>query len=290
MIRLIDTVSRNINKSLLVSLLLFLVASCYGNELSTNPDKILEFGNHLFKQKDYLRAAIEYERFLYLSNTQNDTIIFKTGLCHQFRERYDYAIESFKTVTLNDSSDLYSTARLAIMYNYSKLQKWDDIRSFDYQNDNEFYFYYLATMELDSVEWDSDLFNNVKDDSLRSALSRIDSERHRIKPKSALFSSVLSTILPGLGKAYIKRSGDALFASGMTGFAALISWKAFEANLIITGIITSGITLSFYLGTIYGSYIGTQLYNESLKKNWFDHLEEFNPVTKNPYWLTWQKK
>ena len=290
MTRFIDTISRNINKFLLISLVFSLVAPCYGNELSTNPDKILEFGNHLFKQKDYLRAAIEYERFLYLSNTKNDTIIFKTGLCHQFRERYDYAIESFKKVVRNDSSDLYFPARLAIMYNYSKLQKWDDIRSFGYQNDDEFYFYYLAIMELDSIEWNADLFNNVKDDSLRSALFRIDNERQRIKPKSALFSSVLSTIMPGLGKVYIKRSGDALFASGMTGFAALVSWKAFEANLIITGVITSGITLSFYLGTIYGSYIGAQLYNESLKDNWFDHLEELNPVTKNPYWLTWQKK
>ncbi|MBU4444049.1 hypothetical protein KJ656_03060 [bacterium] len=290
MTRFIDTISRNINKFLLISLVLFLVAPCYGNELSTNPDKILEFGNYLFEQKDYLRAAIEYERFLYLSNTQNDTIIFRTGLCHQFRERYDYAIDSFKKVVRSDSSNLYSTARLAIMYNYSKLQKWNDIRSFGYQNDNEFFFYYLATMELDSIEWDPDLFNNVMDDSLRSALYRIDSERHRIKPKSALFSSVLSTIIPGLGKAYIKRSGDALFASGMTGFAALVSLKAFEANLIITGVITSGITLSFYLGTIYGSYIGAQLYNESLKENWIDHLEEFNPVTKNPYWLAWQKK
>ena len=290
MIRFIDTISRNINKFLLISLVLFLVAPCYGNELSTNPAKILEFGNHLFKQKDYLRAAIEYERFLYLSNEQNDTILFKTGLCHQFRERYEYAIESFKKVIQSDSSNLISPARLAIMYNYSKLQKWDDIRSFGYQNDDEFYFYYLATMELDSIEWDPDLFNNVLDDSLRSALYRIDSERHRIKPKSALFSSVLSAIMPGLGKAYIKRSGDALFASGMTGFAALVSWKAFEANLIITGVITSGITLSFYLGTIYGSYIGAQLYNESLKEKWFEYLEEFNPVTKNPYWLTWQKK
>ncbi len=286
----IDTISRNINKSLLVSLVLLFVAPCYGNELSTNPGKILEFGDHLFKQTDYLRAAIEYERFLYLSNTQNDTIIFKTGLCHQFRERYDYAIESFKKVVRSDSSSLYSTARLAILYNYSKLHKWDNIRSFGYQNDDEFYFYYLATMELDSIEWNPNLFNHVKDDSLRSALYRIDSERHRIKPKSALFSSILSTIMPGLGKAYINRSGDALFASGMTGFAALVSYKAFEANLIITGVITSGITLSFYLGTIYGSYIGTQLYNESLKRNWFDHLGGFNPVTKNPYWLTWQKK
>ena len=290
MIRFIYTISRNINKFLLISLVLSLVAPCYGNELSTNPAKILEFGNHLFKQKDYLRAAIEYERFLYLSNEQNDTILFKTGLCHQFRERYDYAIESFKKVVRNDSLDLYFPVRLAIMYNYSKLQKWDDIRSFGYQNDDEFYFYYLATMELDSIEWDPDLFNNVLDVSLRSALYRIDSERHRIKPKSALFSSVLSAIMPGLGKAYIKRSGDALFASGMTGFAALVSWKAFEANLIITGVITSGITLSFYLGTIYGSYIGAQLYNESLKEKWFEYLEEFNPVTKNPYWLTWQKK
>jgi len=41
---------------------------------------------------------------------------------------------------------------------------------------------------------------------------------------------------------------------------------------------------------IYGSYIGTQLYNESLREKLTEKLEQLNPVQKNPYWLKWQKK
>jgi len=288
--RFIAMMSEKVNKILLVVILLVLFHQLPAYGLSTDTGKVLEFADHLFKTEDYLRAAIEYERYLFLSNSENDTIQFKIGLCHQFRERYDYAVQSFLQLINLDNSELTSTARIALLYNRYKLQDWETIRGFDYQNDAEFYFCYLADLHQDSVSVTVNKFEVISDDSLRSVLLNIEHQRSHIKQKSPAVSSLLSAVVPGLGKTYIKRPGDALFSFGMTSFAGIVTWQAFKANLLITGIVSSGITLSFYLGTIYGSYIGAILYNESLNDELIEQLEQHNPVTENPYWLSWLKK
>jgi len=289
-IRFIAMISEKTGKLLLAIIILAFFGQLSASELSTDSKKVLEFADHLFKTEDYLRAAIEYERFLFLSDSDNDTILFKIGLCHQFRERYDYAVQSFSRIVNLETSELIDASRIAVLYNYYKLQDWAAIQDFDFQNDAEFYFYYLASLHRDSVSVDFNGFENITEDSLRSVLLNIEHNRSHVKQKSPFLSSLLSAVVPGLGKTNIKRPGDALFSFGMTGFAGLVTWQAFKANLLITGIVSSGITLSFYLGTIYGSYIGTVLYNESLNDKLIKQLEQYNPVSENPYWIPWLKK
>ena len=289
-IRFIAMILKKTGKLFFTAIILVFFCRLSATELSTDSKKVLEFANHLFNTEDYLRAAIEYERYLFLADSDNDTILFKIGLCHQFRERFDYASKSFSQIINLDNSELRSIARIALLYNQYKLQDWETVQGFDYQNDAEFYFCYLADLHQDSVSVTFNEFENISDDSLRSVLLNIEQKRSHIKQKSPVVSSLLSAVIPGLGKTYIKRPGDALFSFGMTGFAGIVTWQAFKANLLITGIVSSGITLSFYLGTIYGSYIGTVLYNESLNDELIEQLEKYNPVTDNPYWLPWLKK
>ncbi len=281
---------KKINSYIFFLFSLFLAGSLSGADLSTDPLKIIAFADHLFKTEDYMRAAIEYERYLFLSNSTDDSVLFKIGLCHQFRKRHDFAVRSFREITRKNSSHIMKSARLAILYNLYLMQDWNGILDFGYRNDDEYYFFYLAGLNRDSTVIDQENISQLSDDSLRSVLVRIDEKYKQLKPKSPLLASVLSAAIPGLGKLYIKRPGDALFACGMTSFAGIVAWRAFEAQLLITGIVTSGITFSFYLGTVYGSYIGTQLYNENLNDELIRELERYNPVTKNPYWLPWLKK
>jgi tetratricopeptide (TPR) repeat protein len=279
---------RSSHSPLLIILLALLPIQA--TELSVDMQKVLSFADHLFQTEDYLRAAIEYERYLYLSNSTADSILFKIGLCHQFRNRPDYAIRAFEKIARKQSSPIMKSARLAIIYNLYLEKNWQRIHEIGYQNDAEFFFYYLANLQCDSVAIKPAEITQINDDSLRSVITNIDKRYQQLQPKSPFVAALLSTVLPGLGKVYIKRPGDALYAFGMTGFAGLIAWKAFQADLLVTGIITSGITLSFYLGTIYGSYVGTHLYNEDINIILIAELERFNPVTRNPYWLPWLQK
>ena len=63
---------------------------------------------------------------------------------------------------------------------------------------------------------------------------------------------------------------------------------AFKENRERTGLITGVMAASFYMGTIYGSYIGTTIYNQNLYESWILELDRLNPVDRNPYWELWQ--
>ncbi|MGC9363326.1 MAG: tetratricopeptide repeat protein [Fidelibacterota bacterium] len=285
----VTTLYRN-SKILIVLTILSAVINLQAADISTDSAKILSFANHLFATEDYLRAAIEYERYLFLTGTGNDTILFKIGLCHQLRERYDYASQAFLKITNLPGSELISSARLAYLYNQYKLENWAAIRQFGSRTDPEHYFQYLAHLHQDSSAFPSATLQSIGDDSLRQLITETEARRQKLQQKSPLLASFLSSIVPGLGKVYIQRPGDALFAFGMTGFAGIVSWQAFKADLLITGVVCSGMTLSFYLGTIYGSYIGTQLYNHTQYEKLIEQLEDLNPIEKNPYWTAWLKK
>ncbi len=248
---------------------------------------IKDFGDYLFEQKDYLRAAMELERYLYMVDEDDDSTLFKVGLCHQLRGRYDFAVDAFNKILNKGSSGLDSISRLAVFYNLSKLEKWKEIKSIGYENDNEFVFYYLADVMLDEAPKNKAYFYPVHEDSIEAELLELENYRQKLKQKSPLLASTLSALIPGLGKVYINRAGDALYSFSMINLAALVSYKAFESALYVSGVITSGITVSFYLGTVYGSYIGAKLHNQQIYHGWRERLEKLNPVNKGPYWRQW---
>ena len=248
------------------------------------PNKIKAFGNHLFEQKDYLRAAMELERYLFLSGGKDDSTLFKIGLCHQLRGRNDFAVDVFLKIANSSKGDLGLTSRLAVSYNLAKIENWEEIKALGHSNDETFYFYYLADVMIDPFPRDTSYFNNIRERSFRKQLLELEENRHGIKPKTPLLASILSTVVPGLGKFYLNRSGDALFSFVMTNLSAFATYKAFKSNRNITGVVTSGMTLSSYFGTIYGSYIGAKLFNKQLYNKWRVKLDKLNPVEKESYW------
>jgi len=269
---------------------IFTISPAQTSSSEFEPYKIKAFGLYLFQHKDYLRAAMELERYRYFEKMQDDSVDFIIGLCHQFRERYDFAAASFRELADADSGIFKATARLAVLYNYAILEQWQEIIERGYNSDDEFYFHYLASVKLDSSTRSDSFFQKINNDSLRKQLISLEQNRNQARPKSPLLAATLSTLVPGLGKVYIHRPGDALFSFGMIDLFALLTYKAFQSELIVTGVLSGGLTLSLYLGTIYGSYLGAELYNRNLNNDWQKQLTKLNPVRHNPYWVTWQKE
>ena len=83
----------------------------------------LKFGNYLFSENDYLRAAVEYKE--YLKNFDNDTIKMKFALCFFRIGRYTEAADNFKSQFFG--STLSEEARLLF---YESHFFNDDYRSF----------------------------------------------------------------------------------------------------------------------------------------------------------------
>lgn len=250
------------------------------------------FGLSLFQEKDYLRAAMELERYRYFSDSRDDTVDFLIGLSHQLRGRSDFAVASFQKLLQYPSGNLYRDARTAVFFNLAKLEKWDKIRELGVENDTDVFFAYFAEALSDSDSLEAGFFSQIQDDSLRLQLSALEIERQKLgsRSKSPTISALLSAVVPGLGKVYNKRPEDGLFAFGMVNLFGFTAFKAYQSGLVVTGVVTSGLALTLYLGTIYGSYVGCQLYNQELETNWSQKLEQMNPVTRNPYWQKWVKE
>jgi len=250
------------------------------------------FGLSLFQEKDYLRAAMELERYRYFSDSRDDTVDFLIGLSHQLRGRNDFAVASFQKLLQYPSGSLYRDARTAVFYNFTKLENWEKIRKLGIENDKDIFFIYLAETQASPDSFDVKLFSHIQDDSLRLQLSALELDRQKLgyQTKSPMFSAFLSSVIPGLGKVYNKRPEDGLFAFGMVNLFGFTALKAYQSGLVVTGVVTSGLALTLYLGTIYGSYVGCQLYNQELETNWSQKIEQMNPVTRDPYWQKWVKE
>src|SRR5690606_40637489 len=65
-----------------------------------SPENIKLFADHLFSEKDFLRAALEYEKL-----PEDDSINFKIALSYQAIEKYDAALDRFAKI--NYESNLY---------------------------------------------------------------------------------------------------------------------------------------------------------------------------------------
>ena len=276
----------NLNKISLITLSLVLIFTANLNaQNDLKPEEIKEFADILFQEKDYLRAAIEYERYLYHFEEQPDSVLFKLGLCHQMRQKYNFAAKNFKKIMEMENSSLHSQARKAYLHNLYKSENWQKLKTITQGKSSEIFYYYAASLQNDiqNVNWQQ---VQLPEEEL-TKFQQLDNHRKNMNRKSPFLAGLLSTIIPGMGKIYLKRTGDGLYSMALTGLSAAVTTRAFYKELVVTGVVGSGITLTFYLGNIYGSVVGAKLYNRRLDQQFENDLEKLNPVNQNPYWEKW---
>lgn len=230
-----------------------------------SPHNIKSFANHLFCEKDYLRAIDEYEK--YLAFEKNDTIKFKIANGYFLMHDYKNAIQKFKNFPIE--SDFYFNAKLEILKS-------------QFLNNDRLAFYKMTEDIINSNSYISLNALKLKNISLllneRSLPSKIeflspfeDSTKVRVSEfydwklnppyKSELVSGILSTIIPGAGKIYTEEYGDGITAFILTGLLGYLAYRNFENDHNFRGWVFAGTGALFYAGNIYGSVASAQIYN-----------------------------
>lgn len=255
------------------------VSYCNSTDNQFTPKRIKEFADHLFIEKDYERAFYEYERFLFLTNnTYDDTIIFNTGLCFQYLERYELATELFKNIISQSADSTYiKKAALSLYHSYYLNKQWYTIVEMTPSTDGEFYYYYYAHTMLIDKPLELNFFDSITDTVFLNAIWSIEQERQNIIDKSPVFAGILSASIPGLGKAYYDRNGDALFAFATIIGSGLLSYQALKENRFLLGAISGFASATLYMGSIYGSYLGVKWFNKQQKLHWRIKLDSIKP-------------
>lgn len=244
-----------------------------------SPKNRLKFADHLYFEKDYLRAIGEYKE--YLKASDSDTARFRFANSFLKIGRYDEAEQNFKTLFVGSS--LIDEAKL---FFYQSLFFSNDFNSFRTNYDNRlnyphkygqslerlnsaFYFLGKSTLPSEAV------LIKPFEDSLQTRLLYFYKMKTNPPKKNPVTAALLSAALPGAGKVYTGELTDGLIAFGATLLSGFLAVNNFQHDHQFRGWLFTGLTAFFYGGSIYGSAASAQIYNARIQFNLESEIKFF---------------
>ena len=256
------------------------------------PKNIRKFADFLYEQGDYLRAAGEYERYLFYSSgspwertptkdgTESDQIRYRIALCYRFAGQPEQAIENFQMLLrMHPEGRFVSRVYYQIGATYFLTDRFQQAAQFlhetlsritDTQQHAEAE-QLLGLSYLMQKRWSEagEIFKALRGSEVASVSQKarvyhnFAEAGQRLPTRSPLLAGILSTIVPGAGRVYTGRVGDAftsLFLVGITGWRAYDGFQR-DGLSSVTGWTLGTISGIFYVGNIYGSVISARVYN-----------------------------
>ena len=248
-----------------------------------SPSNIIKFADYLFCTDDYLRAAIEYEKYLKINF--NDTVEFKIGLSYLLIRDFKKSLSWFGRI--NSNSNYFNNAKEEYFRSLFELGDFHIFRNV-YSDKS------ISPEETKKLFYFSYLFTDDNLPSQKDFLSPFSSEekgivkkfyREKVTPpyKSETTAVILSVLIPGAGKIYSDQISDGIFAAIATGLCGYLAYDNFRAKHNFRGWIFSGLTAFFYAGNIYGSAASAKIYNAGIRFNFSKdvklYLEQKNYFT-----------
>ena len=230
-----------------------------------SPVNIKKFADFLFCTEDYLRAALEYEK--YLNINFNDTVEFKIGLAYSYTENYKRSESWFKRVNksshyFNDAQDQYFKSLFESGDYYS--MRNDFVNKFNISETARKLYYLSYLFTGDKLPPQKDFFSSFSSGE-KMTVKKFYLEKKNPPYKSEAAAVIMSILIPGTGKIYSGHLGDGIIAAIATGLCGYLAYDNFKAEHNFRGWIFSGLTAFFYAGNIYGSAASAQIYNAGIQ-------------------------
>jgi TM2 domain-containing membrane protein YozV len=229
-----------------------------------SPENVKKFADYLFCTKDYLRAALEYQKYQGISF--NDTAQYKIGFSYSIIGNYQEAEKKLSEIP--SSSDLYFQSKLELMKSiflskdYSKFR--DEYKNLDSDNPGLRKLYNFSFLE-DMIQLPNEnIFLKPFSNKEKNKAEKFYEFKNEPPYKSGLTASILSTIIPGAGKIYTDKISDGITSFILVGLMTFLSVDNFNAHHKFRGWVFAGASAFFYAGNIYGSAASAQIYNSQL--------------------------
>ena len=243
------------------------------------PENIRKFADYLYSQGDYLRAAGEYQRYLFSQQTDlGNDVLGRIAASYRLGGQSDRAVQFLETLLQTQPNS--NLARYELGATYFSIGQYDESARFLTESQDLFQggeYHWKSQMligmnKLMQKRWKAaihhfdqfDLSGLPETVGHRASIYKGYGEKGRSLPsKSPLLAGFLSTALPGSGRVYVGRPNDAFLT---VFFLAVLGWAAYD------GFSENGVssrkgwtfgTLGgiFYLGNVYGSVVAAQTHN-----------------------------
>ena len=244
------------------------------------PENVRKFADFLYEQGDYLRAADEYQRYLFYKPQDTDQIHYKIAVSYRFGGKTEQAIQGFETLLRTDpKSQFASRAYYQIGATYFSQGQFERSVQFlgealphitDTRQHAEAE-QLIGLSYLKQKRWSeaSEVFKTLQASDVMSIREKAvvyhdyAEKGARLSTRSPFLAGTLSTIVPGAGRLYTGRLGDALTSLVTVGITGWQAYDGFRRDGISSA---KGWTLGtlcgiFYVGNIYGSVISARVYN-----------------------------
>ena len=247
------------------------------------PENVRKFADFLYEQGDYLRAASEYQRYLFYNlkdGTDSEKIRYRIAVCYRFGGKTEQAIQSFEALLRTDpESQFASRVYYQIGATYFLMDQFDQSAQFlrealpriiDTRQHAEAEKL-IGLSYLMQKQWSEagEVFKTLQGSDVlvvsekAKVYYRYAEVGARLPSRSPLLAGFFSTIIPGTGRLYTGRLGDALtsfFVVGITGWQAYDGFRR-DGISSVKGWTLGTLGGIFYVGNIYGSVISARVYN-----------------------------
>ena len=244
------------------------------------PENVRKFADFLYEQGDYLRAAGEYQRYLFYQPRESEEMRYRIALCYRFAGQTEQAVQNFQTLLRAHPEGRFASRAYyqigatyflqdqyvqAVQFLREALPHVTDMRQHAEAEQ------LIGLSYLMQKRWSEagEIFNTLKRSEVTSVSQKAVvyhsyAEKGADLPtRSPFLAGVLSTIVPGVGRLYTGRISDtltSLFIVGLTGWQAYDGFQR-DGLSSVKGWTLGTLSGIFYVGNIYGSVISARVYN-----------------------------
>ncbi len=248
-----------------------------------SPENVLKFANYLYEQGDYLRAVNEYQRYLFYQPDDSNKIKYRIALCYRLGGKPERSITIFKSFLENsENSELINNSYYQIGISYFLMKQYEKTTSYLTSSINNIKNERLRSEShqliglslLKQQKWleaENSFKGLLNSDILEvSRKAKIYNEfalgGRQLPNRSPLLAGLFSTILPGSGRLYTGRIGDALNSVFIIGISGWQAYDGFNRDGLssVKGWTLGTICGIFYVGNIYGSVISARVFNDRI--------------------------
>lgn len=277
--------------SLLAGIMLTGIHAPACSALTIEADQQLAYAYALFKNRQYVKAAQEYQRFTFFfpNHAQTRTAQFRAGQSYFLAKDPGTAISMFQPLTSLDPPDDLSVEaffKLSECYltmnapTHAVVQLNNVIALTNDESVRDRAHYRIGWIHIEMFDWKGarQAFGRLTPNGReRHGLHQLDSalaESASIPRKNPALSGTLS-IIPGGGQLYCQRYEDALIAFSLNALFIWAAYDAFDNEQYGLGGLVSFVGLGFYIGNIYGAVNDAHKYNHMQKQQFTNKLLQY---------------
>ena len=244
------------------------------------PENVRKFADFLYEQGDYLRAAGEYQRYLFYQPRESEEMRYRIALCYRFAGQTERSIQNFQILLrTHPESRFTSHAYYQIGATYFLQDQFEQSAQFlrevlphvtDARQHAEAE-QLIGLSYLMQKQWSEagEVFKTLQRSGIPSVSQKAAMYHSYAKngaglpTRSPFLAGALSTVVPGAGRLYTGRFSDALtslFIVGLTGWQAYDGFQR-DGLSSVKGWTLGTLSGIFYVGNIYGSIISARVYN-----------------------------